>query len=81
MAYRTSIRSCCNAFVTLQGKYDEAEPLYVRATEIREKVLGPDHPDVATALMSRAGLMQAQVRGGKNCCVLCLVVSFRILVM
>ncbi|MCK4403862.1 MAG: tetratricopeptide repeat protein, partial [candidate division Zixibacteria bacterium] len=30
-----------------QGKYAEAEPLYKRALEIREKVLGSDHPDVA----------------------------------
>ena len=28
-----------------QGKYDEAEPLYVRALAIKEKVLGADHPD------------------------------------
>src|SRR5207248_6642169 len=32
----------------MQGKYDEAEPLYQRALAIREKVLGPDHPDTAT---------------------------------
>ena len=32
-----------------QGRYAEAEPLYQRALAIREKALGPDHPDVATA--------------------------------
>ena len=32
-----------------QGRYAEAEPLYKRALAIREKALGPDHPDVATA--------------------------------
>ena len=30
-----------------QGRYAEAEPLYKRALAIREKALGPDHPDVA----------------------------------
>ena len=31
------------------GRYAEAEPLYRRSLEIREKQLGPDHPDVARA--------------------------------
>ena len=31
-----------------QGRYAEAEPLYKRALGIREKALGPDHPDVGT---------------------------------
>lgn len=31
----------------LCGKYKEAEPLCKRALEIREKVLGSEHPDVA----------------------------------
>ncbi|CAN0560884.1 unnamed protein product, partial [Ectocarpus sp. 12 AP-2014] len=26
-----------------QGKYDEADPLYLRAIEIGERTLGPDH--------------------------------------
>jgi len=33
-----------------QGHYVEAETLYKRSLEIREKVLGPDHPDVAKSL-------------------------------
>ena len=32
-----------------QGRYAEAEPLYKRALAIREKALGPDHPDVGTS--------------------------------
>ena len=28
-----------------EGRYAEAEPLYKRALAIREKALGPDHPD------------------------------------
>lgn len=46
----------------IQGKYAEAEPLYVRATEILEKALGPEHPNVATPLNNRAWLLRAQVR-------------------
>ncbi|CAN0584015.1 unnamed protein product, partial [Ectocarpus sp. 12 AP-2014] len=43
-----------------QGKYAEAEPWYERATEIWEKVLGPEHPLVATTLNNRAGLLMSQ---------------------
>ena len=32
-----------------RAAYAEAEPLFQRALNIREKVLGPDHPDVAEA--------------------------------
>ena len=32
------------------GAYEKALPLYQRALGIREKVLGPEHPDVATTL-------------------------------
>ena len=39
-----------------QGKYAEAEPLYQRALEIREKALGPEHPDVALSLNNLAML-------------------------
>ena len=45
-----------------QGKYDEAEPLYERSQAIDEKVLGPEHPDVAQSLNNRAVLLQNQVR-------------------
>lgn len=45
-----------------RGKYKEAEPLCKRALEIREKVLGKDHPDVAKQLNNLALLCQNQVR-------------------
>ena len=45
-----------------QGRYAEAEPLYKRALAIREKALGPDHPDVGTRLNNLAGLYRAQGR-------------------
>ncbi|CAM9531172.1 unnamed protein product, partial [Ectocarpus sp. 12 AP-2014] len=40
-----------------QGKYWEADPLYLRAIEIGEKALGPDHPDLGTWLNNRAVLL------------------------
>ncbi|CAN0557844.1 unnamed protein product, partial [Ectocarpus sp. 12 AP-2014] len=44
----------------LQGKYEEAEPLYEQSQAIREKVLGPEHPDVAQSLNNRAVLLESQ---------------------
>ena len=41
------------------GRYAEAEPLYKRALAIREKVLGPEHPDTADSLKSYAALLRA----------------------
>ncbi|KAG7274638.1 hypothetical protein CRUP_009681 [Coryphaenoides rupestris] len=43
-----------------RGKYKEAEPLCKRALEIREKVLGTEHPDVAKQLNNLALLCQNQ---------------------
>ena len=37
-----------------QRNYIKAEPLYLRALAIREKVLGKEHPDVANRLNSLA---------------------------
>ncbi|CAM9854520.1 unnamed protein product, partial [Ectocarpus fasciculatus] len=42
------------------GKFAEADVLYERSEAIREKVLGPDHPDVAQSLMMRADWLGAQ---------------------
>ena len=44
------------ALYNAQGRYAEAEPLYKRALAIREKALGPAHPDVATSLENMAAL-------------------------
>ena len=38
------------------GRYSEAEPLYKQSLAIREKVLGPNHPDVAASLNNLAEL-------------------------
>ncbi len=45
-----------------QGKYAEAKPLYLRSLAIREKALGPEHPDVAESLNNLAGLYDNQGR-------------------
>jgi tetratricopeptide (TPR) repeat protein len=45
-----------------QGRYADAEPLYKRALAIREKALGPDHPDVAQSVNNLADLYSAQGR-------------------
>lgn len=45
----------------LQGKHSEAEKLYERGQAILEKVLGPEHPDLATTLNNRAQLFKTQV--------------------
>ena len=39
-----------------QGQRRQAEPLYERALAIREKALGPNHPDVAESLNNLAVL-------------------------
>lgn len=44
--------------MTRAGKLDEAEPLYRKAVEIGESVLGPDHPDLATWLNNLATLVR-----------------------
>ena len=39
-----------------QGKYDDALPIALRALAIREKALGPEHPEVARSLNNVAEL-------------------------
>ena len=45
-----------------QGNYEGARPLYECSLAVREKVLGPDHPDVASSLNNLAALLDDQVR-------------------
>lgn len=47
-----------------QGDFAEAELLYKRSLTIRETVLGPDHPDVASSLNTWAVLLTKQARSG-----------------
>ena len=48
----------------LQGKYDEAEPLFRETLAIFKKVHGDEHPSVATGLNNLAGLLKKQVSEG-----------------
>jgi CHAT domain-containing protein len=59
------VATLCNnlaAVYRLQGRFSEAEPLYRRGLEIREKVLTTDHPDVAVSLNNLAELYAMQGR-------------------
>ena len=51
------------AFYESIGSYSQAEPLYRKVLEIRERELGPDHFDVAASLNNLALLHYTQ---GKN---------------
>ena len=44
--------------LTLLGRYSEAKPLLERAVKLSEKVLGADHPDMATFLHSYGELLR-----------------------
>ena len=48
-----------------QGRYEAAEPLLKRALAIWEKVLGPDHPSVATSLENYAASLRNTGRGAE----------------
>jgi Flp pilus assembly protein TadD len=41
------------------GRPTEAEPLHRRALALRERVLGPDHPDVAQSISNLAVVLAA----------------------
>ena len=55
-----------HAVYCIQGNFSEAEPLFERCQAIQEKVLGPEHPSLATTLNNRALLSEEQVRATKN---------------
>ena len=48
------------SYLYLRALYAEAEPLFRRALAIREKALGPDHPNTALSLNNLAELYRAQ---------------------
>ncbi|KPQ32078.1 MAG: TPR repeat [Phormidesmis priestleyi Ana] len=52
-------------FLASQGRYEEAEPLYVKALEIRKAELGERHPDTARSLDNLAGLYRSHGRYGE----------------
>ena len=51
---------CVGYYLNQQGRYREAEPYYQQSLEMRRKLLGNEHPDVATSLNNLAGLYDSQ---------------------
>ncbi|MEA5599237.1 tetratricopeptide repeat protein [Rivularia sp. UHCC 0363] len=45
-----------------QGKYEAAEPLFLKALELRKQLLGVNHPDIPQSLNNLAELYQFQGR-------------------
>ena len=43
-----------------QGKYDEAEPVYVECLALRKAILGTSHPDTLNSMNNLAGLYESQ---------------------
>ena len=51
---------CVGYYLVDQGRYGEAEPYYQQSLEMYRKLLGDEHPDVATSLNNLAGLYESQ---------------------
>ena len=49
-------------FYKSRSQYDRAEPLYERLLAIQKKVMGVDHPEVATTSGILAGMYHAQTK-------------------
>jgi tetratricopeptide (TPR) repeat protein len=47
-------------FEASQGRYSAAEPLFRRALELRERVLGAEHPDTLTSVNNLAQLLSSK---------------------
>ena len=58
-ALATSLNNLANLYYN-QGKYSEAEPLYLDALEMRRRLFTGDHPNVATSLNNLALLYNSQ---------------------
>ncbi|MFN6029822.1 MAG: tetratricopeptide repeat protein [Dolichospermum sp.] len=57
----TSLNNLADLYYN-QGKYSEAEPLYLDALEMRKRLFTGDYPDVASSLNNLAGLYYKQGR-------------------
>ena len=55
----SSLNNLANLYAD-QGKFELAEPLYQRALEAREQVLGPEHPDTLRTVNNLANLYTDQ---------------------
>jgi tetratricopeptide (TPR) repeat protein len=58
-ALATSLNNLASLYYS-QGKYSEAEPLYLDALEMRKRLFTGDHPNVATSLNNLASLYDSQ---------------------
>ena len=56
-----SVGSLANHY-RVQGRYTDAEPLFLRALEARERTLGPEHPHTLTSVGNLAVLYKSQGR-------------------
>jgi tetratricopeptide (TPR) repeat protein len=56
MDMATSLKNLA-ALLYMQGKYEEAVPYFRRSLEMRERLLGPEHPAVCTSLNNLAALL------------------------
>ncbi len=59
-----TLHNLANLYAT-QDRFVEAEPLYVRALGILEKVRGPEHPEVAMAAVGLADFYTVQGKIGE----------------
>ena len=50
------------SYLYVRARFSEAEPLYLRALALREKILGAEHPDVAVSLDNLGVLYRVQGR-------------------
>ena len=57
-----SVLACTAPAARAQGKSTLTEPLLKRFLAMKEKALGPDHPDVALGLENLAGLYRSTKR-------------------
>lgn len=51
-----------------QGEYGKADELIRRVIGMQEKILDPDHPDVALVISGRARMFLQQVSGCHELC-------------
>jgi tetratricopeptide (TPR) repeat protein len=59
--FAISMHNLANLYAT-QGKYSQAEPLYLRAVAVLEKARGAEHPQTALARVGLADLYQVEGR-------------------
>ncbi|KAF2818040.1 hypothetical protein CC86DRAFT_310088, partial [Ophiobolus disseminans] len=48
-----------------QGKYKEAEAMHRQTLALKEKVLGPEHPDTLTSMNNLASVLRAHSKYNK----------------